>query len=579
VSTPPTNCIPANLILRLRAGAIFVSMAFLFGPKGLAADPVHAHHAHAIASPGELHGATGHHADPMMTQEARDRGESPAHAFPLGTAGLPRAKRTQTIRLNSGDVVEMELAPVMKRIGGRWLRMLAYNGSVPGPILRVPQGGKITFRLRNRGDTETSLHTHGVRLPNAFDGVPGVTQQTQRIGETVEYRLEFPDPGAYWYHPHVRTDYALASGLYGTIVVTPTDPAYWPPVNREIVLALSDIALDASGDRIPFFKEHVDHALMGRFGNTLLVNGDTDHRFTVRRGETVRLYLTNTANARVFNLTLPGVRMKRVGADLGRYPKAAWVDGVLLAPGERRVVDVLFDKPGHYPLQHRTPKKTYRLGQVTVKEAKVDRSYAKAFSVLQSGPEAGDHAELESLFSSEPQKYLKLTLDMDHALMGASGEGHGMHRMPDGTLMHHGAMHGEESGDGIEWEDTMATMNRVSTSKTVVWKMVDAITGKENMAIENWRFARGDQIKIRLFNDPKSMHPMQHPIHFHGQRFLVLATNGVRNTNLAWQDTTLIPQGASVDILLDASNPGKWMVHCHIVEHAESGMMLPFQVE
>jgi len=582
--TPPTKCAPVNLILGLRASALFVPMVFLglFGPEGLAADPAHVDHVAAAVSSDDLHTVTADHEScPMMDRGANGRDKSLKQRFPLGAKGLPKASRTETISLNSGDVIEMELAPVKKKIGGRWLRMLAYNGSVPGPTLRVRQGGKITLRLRNRGDTETSLHTHGVRLPNAFDGVPGLTQKTQRIGETLEYRLEFPDPGVYWYHPHVRTDYALASGLYGAVVVTPTDTSYWPPVNREIVLALADIALDPSGDRIPFFKEFVDHALMGRFGNSLLTNGDTDHRFAVKRGEVVRLYLTNVANARVFNLAIPGVRMKQVGADLGRYPKETWVDSVVLAPGERRVVDVLFDRPGHYPLQHRTPNKTHSLGSVTVNQQTISRSYAKAFSLLRTeGRDAGNNAALEPFFSIEPQKYLKLTLDMDHSLMEASTIGeHGLHRMPDGTLMNHAAMGEKESGDGIEWEDTMATMNRAATSKTVVWKMVDEITGKENMAIETWNFTQGDKIKIRLFNDPNGMHPMYHPIHFHGQRFLVLATNGVRNTNPAWQDTTLIPQGATVDILLDASNPGKWMAHCHIVEHAESGMMLPFQVK
>lgn len=574
-SCPAWRC--SNASHKRRAGALAVSALVLglFGSKGIA------------AGSGDLHAAhEGHRGSPMTAQTANGL-ETPGtvdaprqQAFPRGTKGLPEAKPTTAVNLKSGDVFEMTIAPVKKKINGRWVRLLAYNGSVPGPVLRVLQGGEVTLRLHNRGDTETSLHAHGVRLENAFDGVPGLTQKAQRIGETVEYRLKFPDPGIYWFHPHVRTDYALASGLYGTIVVTPTDSAYWPRVNRELVWVLSDLALDPSGDRALFFKETVDHALMGRFGNTLLLNGDTHPRFSVKRDETVRLYLTNAANARTFNLSIPGARMKGVGADLGRYAQETWVDSVLLAPGERRVVDVLFDQAGDYPVQHRTPDKTYSLGTVTVKEPAVAQSYAKEFAILRSEePDLENRTALEPFFSKEPDKILKLDLGMDHALMGAAGsDEHGAHRMPDGTMMHHAATDEDRQDDGIEWEDTMATMNRVSTSETVVWKMVDEITGEEGMAIKTWRFDRGDQVKIRLVNDSQSMHPMQHPIHFHGQRFRVLATNGIRHENPDWQDTVLVPRGATVDILLDAANPGSWMAHCHIAEHGESGMMLPFQV-
>ncbi len=129
----------------------------------------------------------------------------------------------------------------------------------------------------------------------------------------------------------------------------------------------------------------------------------------------------------------------------------------------------------------------------------------------------------------------------------------------------------------IEWEDEMGMMNSNSNSEMVTWKLVDEDTGKENMDID-WKFQKGDVIKLRIFNDPESMHPMQHPIHLHGQRFLVLDTNGERNTNLVWKDTTLVQTGDTVDILVEMSNPGKWMLHCHIAEHLEADMMLGFEV-
>jgi len=133
-------------------------------------------------------------------------------------------------------------------------------------------------------------------------------------------------------------------------------------------------------------------------------------------------------------------------------------------------------------------------------------------------------------------------------------------------------------GDKIEWEDTMPGMNRMMTSENTVWKIIDAQTGKANMDIA-WTFQQGDLVKIRLYNDPRGAHPMQHPIHFHGQRFVVLSTNGVENTNLVWKDTTLVPSGDTVDLLVEMSNPGTWMAHCHIAEHLHSGMMFEYTVQ
>lgn len=135
--------------------------------------------------------------------------------------------------------------------------------------------------------------------------------------------------------------------------------------------------------------------------------------------------------------------------------------------------------------------------------------------------------------------------------------------------------HGE---DGIEWEDDMSMMNNMSSDENIEWVIEDQKTGKKNDEID-WSFKQGDLVKVRIYNDEKGMHPMQHPIHFHGQRFVVIATDGVENDNLQWKDTTLIPKGKTVDLLIDMSNPGNWMAHCHIAEHLHSGMMFNFEVK
>ena len=182
--------------------------------------------------------------------------------------------------------------------------MLAYNGSIPGPTLKVREGSEITVDIENRGDVEDTVHWHGLRLENRYDG----THQTQSpiaFGERFSAVLSFPDPGVYWYHPHMREDYGQEMGLYGNVLVEPADPDYWPPTHRELALTLDDILLE-DGKVAPFSRSETTYAAMGRFGDVLLVNGETDLALEAKLGEVVRFYLTNTANTRVFKVALPG---------------------------------------------------------------------------------------------------------------------------------------------------------------------------------------------------------------------------------------------------------------------------------
>jgi FtsP/CotA-like multicopper oxidase with cupredoxin domain len=158
--------------------------------------------------------------------------------FPTETAGLQPASTPSVIRLRHGDRFDLGIGPVAKRIGENVLRMLAYGGSIPGPILRVDQGTEIAVEVRNDGDTEATVHWHGLRLENRYDGVPHETQSPIPVGGTFGYNVQFPDAGFYWYHPHVREDLNLELGLYGAIIVDPTDPSYWPPVDRQLSVTL-----------------------------------------------------------------------------------------------------------------------------------------------------------------------------------------------------------------------------------------------------------------------------------------------------------------------------------------------------
>jgi FtsP/CotA-like multicopper oxidase with cupredoxin domain len=155
---------------------------------------------------------------------------------------------------------------------------------------------------------------------------------------------------------------------------------------------------------------------------------------------------------------------------------------------------------------------------------------------------------------------------------GGTGDDHG----PEHG--HHGEGHGHGDGGGIEWEDDMVAVNRLTTPANMRWMLVDRTTGAANAAID-WHFTEGDRVKIRLVNEMDSDHPMHHPFHLHGAgRFLVLARDGTAEPNLVWKDTVLVRTGQTTDIMFDVSNPGLWMAHCHIAEHMQSGMMFSFTV-
>ena len=524
--------------------------------------------------------------------------------FSTDTAGLPQASPPAVVRLSDGEHLPLRIGPVANRIGDDVVRMLAYNGSIPGPTLHVNQGSEVVVEVTNEGDVDATVHWHGLRLENRYDGVPHETQAPIPIGGTFTYRLQFPDPGFYWYHPHTREDVGLEMGLYGTIVVEPAGAAYWPPVDRHLTITLDDLLVE-DGQLAPFRKSGPTYTAMGRYGNVMLTNGQTQYAAQARVGEVVRLYLVNTANTRIFNIALPGARMKLVGGDSGRYERETFVDEVLLSPSERAVVDVLFEAPGDVRLEHRTPDHTYVLGAFRVAGTS-SSDIAGSYGELRTDPELSEvRAAIGNDLDREPDKVLGFTALMPLLYGGddmpASSYACPMHpdvtssepgtcprcgmqlqavRAPVPSHGHGGAAHHETSeGDGLEWEDLMPDINRQTDPTNMIWKLVDRQTGAENGAI-TWAFTVGDRVKIRLVNEMEgSEHPMHHPFHVHGAgRFLVLSRQGVPEPDLVWKDTVLVPAGHTVDILLDVSNPGWWMAHCHIAEHAQSGMMFSFDV-
>ena len=494
--------------------------------------------------------------------------------FPSDTTGLQEAGASEVVELADTERFALRIGPVAKTLGEDRVRMLAYNGSVPGPTLRVRQGSELTVDVVNEGDLDATVHWHGLRLENDFDGTTE-TQAPMPIGGSFSYRLAFPDPGIYWYHPHIREDYGQEMGLYGNILVEPAEPDYWPPANRDLALTLDDVLIE--GGRVaPFSRTESNYTAMGRFGNVLLTNGEPNLSLSARAGEVVRLYLTNTANTRVFNVAIPGVRMKLVGGDSGRVEREAFVETALLAPSERVVVDVLFAEPGELTLVHRTPDREYPLATIQVGEEPAEPSLTAEFEALRTNADmSAERDRVAPHLEREPDKTVSLVAEMDlgepelppgatvvytcpmhpevlsdepgkcpdcgmkllataapaafacpmhpevtsdqpdrcpdcgmklvpaHLVSAAGGhehEHHEHHEHEGGDAHGHAhSDHAHEAG-GIEWEDDMVEVNRMTTPANTRWKLIDRETGAEGHEID-WRFRVGDQVKLRLLNE------------------------------------------------------------------------------
>ena len=402
----------------------------------------------------------------------------------------------------------------------------AYNGTVPGPELRFRQGERLRIEVENALEVDTTVHWHGIRVPNAMDGVPHLTQAPIAArGGRFTYEFDLPDAGTYWYHPHLGSPEQVGRGLYGPLIVEERAP---PAVDRDVVWVLSDWRLDREARIVPDFVSAMDASHAGRIGNTVTVNGAIRDSFEVRQGERIRLRLINASNARIYGLAFEGHQPWLIAFD-GQpvEPRALAGERIVLGPAQR--ADLIIDCAAGPGTRHRVvddfyPRRAYHV---------LDLAYAAEGRRR----DFGAVRRLPSNTVAQP--------DLDRAER---------HRIVFGGGMM-GAMPSQREHRGLFW-----TVNGMP--------MLEHHHGHAPLAT----LKRGASCLMELVNDTA----WHHPIHLHGHVFRVLSKNG--RPAAEWGDTVLIDPRSRAEIAFVADNPGDWMLHCHVLEHQASGMMSVFRV-
>ena len=439
-------------------------------------------------------------------------------AAALAATALPLQAAVPVLRASSGTA---QLGPSDMPRTPVW----AYGDAVPGPEIRVKRGDRVVQRFANDLPQPSSVHWHGIRIDNAMDGVAGLTQPAVPTGQDFLYDFTAPDAGTYWYHPHNRTWEQLARGLYGPLIVEEDTP---PEVDRDLTLMIDDWRLNEDATLHDSFGSLMDWSHAGRLGNWVTVNGEGEYSTGVQHGERLRLRLINASNARVYSLALKGLDGWVVALDGQPVDQPTRAQSVTLAPAQR--VDLIVDVTGQDGAE----------AFLTSHEG--DQDYAIATFDVRGEMRAAPLPAPEPLAPNDIP-----------ALTGLETA-----RTAD-LLMEGGAMGGMQSAM-LKGEMRSA---RDLAGEGMVW----AFNGMAGMPeTPMLSLERGETVRITMRNDTGWPHAM----HLHGHHFRTVAADG---TFGPLRDTQLIQRGEAIEIAFVADNPGDWLLHCHMVEHAASGMM------
>lgn len=392
----------------------------------------------------------------------------------------------------------------------------SYNGMIPGPIIKGKAGSVLVVDVFNQLHEPTSVHWHGLRIDNAMDGVPGVTQAAIEPGGHFEYRLDLQEAGTYWYHPHFNAGEQMERGLKGALIVESRTPLPW---SQDIVWLIDDWRLQQDGTIFPNFNTPHDLMHDGRWGNAITINGTVAPELVAVPGQRILLRLINGANARILSTSLDGLPVRVIAVD-GRPVSAFFpLTNFILSPGNRIDLDITIpmDAVGKtFFLEDRFTRKPNPLGKITVKDAPPVTPSAFVPPMASGFIPAATFDEIP----------VAKTWELD-------------------------AVRGGQFGIG--W-----TMNQR------LWPNADTAG-----------FKIGKPVKIAFVNRSNRLHPM----HIHGAFFRVLAVNGNPAVEPFTRDTVLVGPRQTITIGLIPAHEGIWLTHCHIQSHAESGMMTTIQVD
>jgi FtsP/CotA-like multicopper oxidase with cupredoxin domain len=433
----------------------------------------------------------------------------------------------------------------LRGLGKPETEIWGFEGRAPGPVLRLRQGERLDVTLVNRLPQATTIHWHGIRVPNDMDGVPDLTQHAVAPGELFPYSFVCEDAGTFWYHPHGNSAEQLGRGLSGVLVVEEKRP---PRVDRELVWALSDWKLTDDGAVEPDFANAHERSHDGRIGSVVTVNGLPGGDVPLRANERVRLRLLNVANARIFELGFEGHDPWLMALDgQPMKPRRLGQERLVLGPGMR--ADLFLDATAGYGEGH--PLLYYPPGEDPVRLLRFvypDRPPLRAKPLPPPAALAPNPIAVPDLARAER-----------HEILFAGGATPGMN-MP--------RMQGQDqSNGGAAHPHALWTVNGKS--------MESHAGGHDHRRIPPLlTLRRGSTALFTLKNDTV----FDHPIHLHGHTFRVLSRNGKALPAPLLTDTVLMAQQDIVEIAFVADNPGDWMLHCHILEHQESGMGAVFRV-
>lgn len=458
----------------------------------------------------------------MMIPEVIEVDASEGPFEPSAAPDLDPAPNVVEVALEA-KVSDIEIAP------GRTVSMWTYNGQLPGPRIEARTGDTVRVRFKNSLPEATTIHWHGVRVPAAMDGAPAV-QSPIAAGAEFTYEFVVPDAGTFWYHPHVRSDEQVERGLYGAFVVRGDAE---PATTTDRTVVLDDLLVDSNWQPSDF--DPMMQAMVGRQGNVILANGWAHPIAGVARGGLHRFRFVNVANARYFRLALPGHRLIQIGTDGGLLPAPREVDELLLVPGERADVLVVASGEANEAMEWTSLRYDRGHGTGDLPDAVVFQIKHGSDAPITTPATPDAFTPIAALPEAAVQREIKLEESM--AMSGDHGAGHG---------------------------SSMTDMAPVFSINGEVFPDVTPLAATLE-AVEEWAIVNTTE--------------MDHPFHLHGFRFQVVSVDGAAPGVVAWRDSINIPAEKTVKFRVRLEdNPGTWMFHCHILEHAERGMMGELEV-